>query len=175
MHTIILALIGCFAARCCAGANGGPPPFGQTVDYQRITTLNPFRLVRATEPPLAQTNAVSVGSLPNLRLSGLAASASKRLAYFAQNERGNSPQYFTLAEGQSDQGVELLAIDIFGEAVTIRREGTELQLSLKSNAPEPNLSKPAIKLTVWSGSGLESALEEHRPREGPQPKRPRAQ
>ena len=109
-------------------------------NYQRITTLNPFDLVRLIPPPpTAAPGAVSTKAPPDVRLSGIAASASERRAFFVRNERSKSVQYFSLAEGQRNDDIELLAIDVSAEIASVRCGSTEFKLSLKNDGPNANV------------------------------------
>jgi hypothetical protein len=138
-------LVGFFVALLDAAAADQQQTFRSPTDYQRITALNPFGLVRQSPPQSDLPKTVSTNAPADLRLSGIASSASKKLAFFVQNERSKSAQYFSLAEGQKDYGVELLAIDLPAEIVKLRCGSTEFKLSLKSDTSKTNAAALPIE------------------------------
>jgi type II secretory pathway component PulC len=101
--------------------------------YQSIVKRNAFGLV----PALSNTPLVVPKPQPqapsDLKLSGLAASSSRKAAYLMWEERGKPPRYFTLSEGQKEDDLEAVAIDVVAETVRLRQQGMEFLLSLKAN------------------------------------------
>jgi type II secretory pathway component PulC len=117
--------------------------------YQRITTLNAFGLVRPIPPPSVALPTVPTKAPPDVRLSGIAASASGKRAFFVRNDRGKSVQYFSLAEGQRDDDIELLAIDLAAEIANVSCGSSEFKLSLKNDSPRANA--PPLKFRMVTG------------------------
>lgn len=131
MRSIAIVIVGFHAALLDAAADR-PQTCRLPADYLRIAALNPFDLTRSSPPHSVSPGTVSTNPPPDLRLSGITSSTLKRLAYFVQNERSNSPQCFTLIEGQKNHDVELLAIDLPAENVKVRCGSTEFTMSLKN-------------------------------------------
>ena len=122
-------------------------------DYQRIATLNPFNLSRRSAPHSISPETVSTHPPSDLRLSGITSTALKRLAYFVQNEGTHNPRSFALAEGQKNNDLELLAIDLPAESVKVRCGSAEFSLSLKSATLKSNGSASAREFRGPAGDG----------------------
>lgn len=107
--------------------NAGP----QSQGYRRIVEINPFKLIPEVPPP--SVPAIPTGNPSDLKLTGIADSGGKKSAYFMLEERGKSPRYISVAEGNAGDGLEVVAIDIQAETVRLRRNGVSLVLSLKTD------------------------------------------
>jgi len=124
--------IGCLAATSAARADIQTDHTPGTHLYRDIVRQNAFRLKPLPAAPAAP-EPVTSNTPVDLKLTGIAASPGHKSAYFLWDERGRPAHYFSLAEGQKEGALEMVAIDVINETVRLRRQGIEIVLSLKTN------------------------------------------
>jgi len=132
MRRFATVWIGCLAATFAARADIKADHGAGTHLYRDIVRQNAFRL-NPLPPAPAAPDAITSNTPADLKLTGIAASVGHKSAYFLWDERGKPPRYFSLAEGQKEGALEMVAIDVVSETVRLRRQGTEMVLSLKTN------------------------------------------
>lgn len=117
----------------CLTAMAIPEPGSR---YQLIPDRNLFRL---KEPPaVQQTNVEPPAALPKLYLTGITTILRNKLAFFSVQFPAKAGQpareeSLTLSEGQRDEGIELLAVDVNARAVKVNNSGTEMSLNFENN------------------------------------------
>jgi hypothetical protein len=93
--------------------------------YNTIVERNVFGLKQPEPlPPTIRHEPVE-----KLKLTGLASIAARKQALLMRANPGKAPKYFNLDEGESEGGLEVLAIDLQAETVHLRQEGSDLVLS----------------------------------------------
>lgn len=83
--------------------------------------------------PALPAAAAPSNSLPELLLTGIVEFSGKKWAMLLLAERGQAIKQYTLKEGESRDGFEVVAIDARAEKVTVRNAGTEIFLTFKAN------------------------------------------
>ena len=110
--------------------------------YLGIPERNAFG-IKPPPPPPPEPKAVEIPKPPaNVTLTGFSEFDDGKTVYLMFNLPGaKSPAYSSLHEGDAQNGVEILQIDLPSETVRIRQNGTESTLDYKSNgnktAPGP--------------------------------------
>lgn len=94
--------------------------------YDTIVERNAFGLTQPEPRPRTARHK----SAETLKLTGLASMSARKQALLMKVNPGKPPEYFSLDEGQSEGELEVLAIDLQGETVHLRHEGSDLVLSL---------------------------------------------
>jgi hypothetical protein len=109
------------------------PPEGAN-RYQKIPERNLFGL-KEIPPDVPPTNKEPPPALPKVFLTGITTLLGNKIAFFSvqfptkPGQPAKEQQSLTLAEGQRDEGIELLTIDEIGKQVRINNSGTEMTLN----------------------------------------------
>ncbi len=104
-----------------------------TRSYQSIIDRNPFNL---KPPPPPATNAAPEAPPPpkvEILLTGYSTITRPKRAYLMSKEPNKKDPYFSLAEGQAKDGIEVLEIDEKAKSVKIRNAGVENILTFAKN------------------------------------------
>ncbi len=108
--------------------------------YQTIAERNAFGLKPA--PPVLPPSQPILEPKQDLLLTGVTSLGNKRLAFFMVEEPGQLPLYFTLAEGQQNDWLEVRSIDsqlgtvkalLKKPVMRIRSVGAEVILSFQAH------------------------------------------
>ena len=114
--------------------------------YHAISERNAFGL--RPPPPVVETPAAPPKTLPELTLTGVADFSFKKWALLISAERGKPPKHLMLSEGESGEGLEVLAIDVDAGTVRVRLDETELLLSFKEQEQKQRTAKVEEKKFV---------------------------
>ncbi len=103
----------------------------RNADYRSIVDRNPFGLRPPPPPPApVMTNAVAPKS--DIFLTGISTIMKPKRAFIMTMEKGK-PEYYSLSEEESRDGLEVLEIDEVNKTVRIRNSGNETLLSFASH------------------------------------------
>lgn len=115
--------------------------------YLGIPERNAFG-IKPPPPPPPEPKAIEVPKPPaNVTLTGFSEFDDGKIVYLMFNLPGaKTPEYSSLHEGDAQNGVEILQIDLASETVRIRQNGTESTLDYKSNGNKaaPGPGGPAV-------------------------------
>jgi hypothetical protein len=78
-------------------------------------------------------------ALPELQLTGLIDLSAKKWVFLVKAEHGQPLKQYSLHEGEKADGLEILAIDVRAEKVTVRNAGVEMVLTFKTHG------RPAVE------------------------------
>jgi hypothetical protein len=112
-------------------------------DYQTIVERNPFGLKPPPPPPAPPTN-----ELPKLEfyltgMTSIGAPANPKRAYLMSKD-AKTPAYYSLTEGQSKDGLEILQIDPKNRSVKVRYNGNEKLMTFATDGiPVAKAAVPA--------------------------------
>lgn len=95
-----------------------------TRDYQTIVERNPFGLKPPAPPPAPVTNEPPKLEFYLTGLTSIGAPANPKRAYLMSKD-AKTPSYYSLTEGQSKDGLEILQIDPKSKSVKVRYNGNE--------------------------------------------------
>jgi hypothetical protein len=113
----------------------GSSPFA-SIGAEAVTNPRPVREASvqpaAPAPALPPAAAIS-NSAPDLLLTGIVELSGRRWAALLRAERGQPLRQYTLKEGERQDGLEIVAIDVKAEKVIVRHAGTEISLSFKTH------------------------------------------
>lgn len=126
--------------------------------YQSIVERNAFALM-SRSPSAISTTTVEAEPSVHIRLTGITTVFGEKRAHLSLHQKGQKPTFLALAEGQSESGIEVVAISVISEEVSIRHRGIEKVLAFtKAGAPETAEPADAGLLPVRSlgppGSGI---------------------
>jgi hypothetical protein len=114
-----------------------------TRDYQTIVERNPFGLKPPPPPPAAPTNEPPKVEFYLTGITSIGESANRKRAYLMSKD-AKAPTYYSLTEGQSKDGLEILQIDAKNKSVKIRNNGIEKLMTFASDRiPEAKVAAPA--------------------------------
>ena len=127
---VFLAVVSILAT---ASAGGIPIETPANRSYQTIVDRNPFNL--KPPPPPAAATAPEAPPPPKVEilLTGYSTITKPKRAYLMSKEANKKDPYFSLAEGQAKDGIEVLEIDEKTKSVKIRNAGVENVLTFAKN------------------------------------------
>ncbi len=143
---ILLMLFGCLllAFSACGSAGGTDL---EKRDYSVIAERNPFGL---RSPPPPQKKVIVALPKDEIFLTGITSIGEKQAYFMSKPRTSHAPQYFRLAVGESENGIEVLDIDPVAKAVRIQRDGIELTMTFPANGVRPPSVAGAVAAPVIS-------------------------
>jgi hypothetical protein len=94
-----------------------------------------------------------------LRLTGIVSIGQYRRAYLVQEERGRTPEYLILREGEKVGAIEVRKVDAENERVQIVRNGQDTWLSFASQQTSDRRARQAEKEFVEEHTRAHEALQ----------------
>ncbi|MDB6039487.1 MAG: hypothetical protein JWM99_3328 [Verrucomicrobiales bacterium] len=114
-----------------------------TRDYQTIVERNPFGLKPPPPPPPPPTNEPPKLEFYLTGFTSIGAPANPKRAYLMSKD-AKSPAYYSLTEGQSKDGLEILQIDPKNKSVKVRYNGSEKLMTFATDGiPAAKAAVPA--------------------------------
>lgn len=101
--------------------------------YQTIVDRNPFNLKPPPPPAAPPTNEPPAKPPVEIMLTGYSTVTKPKRAYLMSKEPNKKDPYFSLAEGQAKDGVEVLEINERTKTVKIKNAGIEHELTFAKN------------------------------------------
>ncbi len=114
-----------------------------TRDYQTIVERNPFGLKPPPPPPAPPTNEQPKIEFYLTGITSIGKAPGDKRAYLMSKD-AKSPAYYSLKEGQSKDGLEVVEIDAKNKSVKVRNNGIEKLMTFANDRiPEAKVAAPA--------------------------------
>jgi hypothetical protein len=123
----VIALLGSGATAALGADAGANPP---TPPPPPVRERN---MPLAAAPPAPSPATAISNSVPDLLLTGIVELSGKKWAALLRANRGQPPEQYLLKEGETKDGLEIVAIDVRAEKVTVRHAGGEVLLNFRTH------------------------------------------